>query len=213
MIHLWEDKGKSWSAIVWPKLIAVIPECVWPGMTYCIEQMVSSVSPFYHNCAKSFTYLNRLDVCSLRPRNIWGTEAFPQINQSLIILGYVQIGDLPVRDGVIDYQAISMAAQHKGFMENFFLIYASLQTKLKPYLGCESHPLDFPTHLPMIAKRLLQVERQSLISLSAWEVILGHEISFEHQQRSFLEMIHHCKLISFMRSISRFCITSWPLLL
>ena len=147
IICLWEDRGKLWSVIVWPKLIADVPECVWPGMTYCTEQIVGSVSPFYCNCAKSFTYLNRLDVHSLRPRNIWGTEAFPQINQSLITLGYIQIGDLPIRDGIIDYRVISMAAQHMGFTENFFLLHAFLQTKLKPYLGCESHPLDFPMHL------------------------------------------------------------------
>ncbi len=112
-------------------------------------------------------------MCLLRPKNIWGTEAFAQINWSLITLGYVQIGDLPIRDGVIDYWVISMAAQYKGFTENFFLICASLQTKLKLYLGCESQLLDFPMYLPRAAKRLLQVERQSLLSLSTWEVILG----------------------------------------
>ncbi len=84
----------------------------------------------------------------MKLRNIWGTEAFPRINQSLITLGYVQIGNFPIRDGVIDYQAISIAAQ-------------------------------------------------SLISLSPWEVTLGHEILFEHKQRSFLEMIHHCKINKF----------------
>ncbi len=113
------------------------------------------------------------------------------------MLGYVQIDDILTRDGVIDYQVISIATQHRGFTENFFLLCASLQTKLKPYFGCESHPLDFPLYLPRIAKKLLQVERQSLISLSPWEVTLGHEISFEHQQKSFLEMIDHCKINKF----------------
>ena len=73
----------------------------------------------------------------------------------------------------------------------------SLQEKLKPYLESPIQEISFPEHLSCIAKKLLLVERQHLVSLTKWEIILEQTISFDEQQQAFHNMIHVCKINKF----------------
>ena len=93
-------------------------------------------------------------------------ELVPKANKSLITLGYIQIGDLLTMGGMLDYRTIQIRAQQHGIMDDLFLICTSLQEKLKPYFNSAVHELSFPTHLPNIAKKLLLMERQHLVSLA-----------------------------------------------
>ena len=106
MCHLWEDKGQTWSQWIWPQLICKIPMDIIPGMTFCAEHLVQHLTPFYQGIVHNYTYLNRLDVWLDRSRNIWATELVPSVNRPLITAGFVQIGDLPFDDGVINYRKI-----------------------------------------------------------------------------------------------------------
>ncbi len=45
----------------------------------------------------------------------------------MVALGYIEIADLPLRDGIIDYKLIKQTAQHAGHNENLFLLCSVLQ--------------------------------------------------------------------------------------
>ncbi len=125
-------------------------------------------------------------------------ELFPGMNKHLIILGIVQIGDIPTVGNIIDLHTIQYRAQQVGITEDFFLICSTLQSKLKPYLRCVTQEGTFPDHLSQIAKKLLLVEHQTIVSLLGWELFLGLDIGFDEQQQAFHNMLHNCKYTKFL---------------
>ncbi len=49
MMHLWEDKGQSWSVFGWSQVTSVIPEVLLPGLHKCMEQLLAKLPSFYTN--------------------------------------------------------------------------------------------------------------------------------------------------------------------
>ncbi len=127
-----------------------IPKQIVPGMTACVEHLNLQISPFYQQILCSYVYLNQLDVCADKPRNIWTMELFPGVNKHLITMGIVQIGDIPTRGNIIDLHGIQYRAQQMGITEDFFLICSALQSKLKLYLGCIIQEGIFLDHLSWV---------------------------------------------------------------
>ena len=128
-------------------------------------------------------------------------ELFPGVNKHLIMMGIVQIGDIPTRGNIIDLHSIQYRAQQMGITEiteDFFLICSSLQSKLKPYLGCVVQEGTFLEHLSWVAKKLLLIEYQTIVNLSGRELSLGLNIGFDEQQQAFHNMIHNCKYTKFL---------------
>ncbi len=60
--------------------------------------------------------------------NIWLTNDYPRINYAMARNGFVQIGDLPVQGGVIDFRDVQHKLQLAGINENIFLQCAALLT-------------------------------------------------------------------------------------
>ena len=166
MEYIWLDKGRSWSCWTWHKITETIPEQIILGMTACSEHLIQQISPFYQQILHSYAYLNQLDVCVDKPRNVWAMELFPGVNKHLITLGIVQIGDIPMKGNTIDLCNIQYRAQQIGITEDFFLICSALQSKLKPHHRCLIWEGAFLDHLSRITKKLLLVEHQTIVNLS-----------------------------------------------
>ncbi len=47
--HLWNDKGQSWSAFVWPQVLSVIPGPLMPGMSFVSDAWIQNLDPFYQD--------------------------------------------------------------------------------------------------------------------------------------------------------------------
>ncbi len=80
--------------------------------------------------------MNGLNEVPDAQRNIWATSYYPKINKCMVALGYVEIVDLPLKDGVIDYKLIQQTAQHTGYDKNLFLLCSALQHIYSLRLGC-----------------------------------------------------------------------------
>ncbi len=127
MLQLWEDKGQIWSVFAWREVISLIPAVIIPGLHKCTEQLLSGIAPFYANVIQSYGYVNSLHMDSDLQWNIWATDKYPKINKCMIVLDFVEVADLPITAGLLDYKAVQMKAQHTGFSENLFLLCSALQ--------------------------------------------------------------------------------------
>ncbi len=108
MIRLWKDNRTSWSFFAWQSITKVIPKVVILGITECAEHIVSKIPPFYAGVIRAFAYINCLDVSVSKQSNIWTTTSSPKVSQMLVDVGYIEVGDLPVVNGVLDCRSVQM---------------------------------------------------------------------------------------------------------
>ncbi len=109
--------------------------------------------------------------------------------------GFVQIGDLPVQGGVIDFRAVQYKLQLAGINENIFLQCAALQQIYGPRLGCSKAVITFPVHLDSSSKKLIRMQHQHYIPMTKWSLVLQCTISWEDMLKGFKQMIKLCKII------------------
>ncbi len=196
MCHLWEDKGYTWSVFAWKWITSIYPEQIFPGMVACHDGLLNKIPSFYASVLRAFALINCLKVSVKYLCNIWASSEYPGISVPMVMAGYIEVGVLPVLNGILDFQTIQQRVQAMGFMDNIFLLYSSLQMKFKLQLGRPCSMGTFPCQIYKEAKKLLQTERQFLFDLSQWELLLG-PISFVQQQNAFKGMLHSCKIIKF----------------
>ncbi len=127
MLQIWEDKGQTWLVFAWDEITSLVPVIILPGLQKCTEQLLSKMCPFYAGVIRSFGYVNGLHLAPDVQHNIWATNKYPKINRCMVVLDIVEIADLPVTAGLLDYKAVQMKAQYMGFSENLFLLYSVLQ--------------------------------------------------------------------------------------
>ena len=132
----------------------------------------------------------------------------------MVEVGYVEVGDLPLLHGAIDYRMVQQKLQSVGFIDNVFLLCVALQSKFHLILGRPPSNRVFPVNLHKEAKGLLHVERQHLFDLVQWEVRLGI-IDFPMQQMAFKMMLHQCKITKFFEINFKIfhCILATPALI
>ena len=152
---------------------------------------------FYAGMLRS--YVNRLNVTATpgQQRNIWGTDTYHSINVAMIKSGFVEVADLPIVNGVIDYCQIQYTLQQQGYRENVFLLCAALQTKFKLVLGCLKSDRAFPLYLQIGSKKLLKIQQSIIINYSTWELALGIQIELAEIWKSFKSMLKKCKVTKF----------------
>ncbi len=109
-------------------------------------------------------------------------------------LDIVEVADLPVKAGLLDYKMVQMRAQHMGFSENLFLLCSVLQQIFSLQLGCLKSTRTFPNTLNKESKRLLQIQRQKFISMTNWSLILQQEIAWDRCIKAFRVNIQGCKI-------------------
>ena len=73
----------------------------------------------------------------------------------LVDIGYVEVGDLPVVNGVLNYRSIQMWVQQAGFAINVFLQCAAIQKIFGSRLGEDKSSRTFPLGLDHQVKKLL----------------------------------------------------------
>ena len=112
----------------------------------------------------------------------------------MVSQGFVQIRDLPVRDGVIDFRAIQRMLQLPGVNENIFLQCAALQQIYGSRLECPKSMITFPVHLDLTLKKLIWMQHQKFVSIAKWSLILQCPISWEDILKGFKQMVKLCKI-------------------
>ncbi len=98
----------------------------------------------------------------------------------MVEVGYIEVGDLPLLHGAINYRTVQQKLQVAGFVDNVFLLCAALQSKFHLILGRPISDRVFPINLYKEAKKLLHVERQYLFDLAQWEIRL-RTVGFQMQ--------------------------------
>ncbi len=133
----------------WTWITQVFPVEIIPGLTMCKESLLKGIPLFYVAILRSFAYVNRLNGSANvgQQRNIWGTEAYPRVNLPMIACGFVEVADLPINNGLLDYRRVQYTLQQHGYRENIFLLCVVLQSKFKLALGCLPSERQFPLHL------------------------------------------------------------------
>ena len=104
-------------------------------MVACHDGLLQRIPSFYASVLRAFALINQLKVSVEYPCNIWASSEYPGISIPIFMVGYIEVGDLPVVGSVLDFWAIQQRVQAMGFMDNVFLLCASLQTKFKLQLG------------------------------------------------------------------------------
>ncbi len=129
MIHLWKDKGQTWSCFAWPSVLRVFPEVLLPGLTKCREDYLQKLLAFYTEILRAYAEVNRLNVSGEagQQKNIWASELYPGISRAMIEVGFVEVADLQVLGSVLDYCEVQRHVQASGSAENVFLLCVALQ--------------------------------------------------------------------------------------
>ena len=161
-----------------------------PGLTRCVEQIINKLPVFYTAVIQSYGYVNGLNDAPDVQRNIWVTSYYPKINKCMVALGYIEIADLPLKDGIIDYKLIQQTAQHAGHDENLFLLCSALQQIYQLRLGCLKSSRTFPADLSKSAKKLPRIQRQKFVSVMNWSLILGQNIEWDKCLKAFKTNLH-----------------------
>ncbi len=127
MIHLWKDKGQTWSCFAWPSVLRVFPEVILPGVTKCRD--LQKLPAFYAEILRAYTQVNRLNVSGEagQQKNIWASELYPGISQAMIEAGFVEVADILVLNGVLDHHEVQRCIQLSGSAKNVFLLCVALQ--------------------------------------------------------------------------------------
>ena len=115
----------------------------------------------------------------------------------MVALGYVEVVDLPLKDGVIDYKLIQQTAQHAGYDENLFLLCSAIQHIYGLRLGCLKSSRTFPTDLGKSAKKLLKIQRQKFVPIMNWALVLGQNIEWDKCFKAFKINLHQCRINKF----------------
>ncbi len=123
--------------------------------------------------------------------------SYPKISQTLVDIGYIEVGDLPVVNGVLDYRSVQMQVQEAGFATNIFLQCTALQKIFGSRLGEDKSSRTFPLELDCQVKKLLQQQRQTFVSMAKWEISIGESILWDESLLSFNHLLKQCKLTKF----------------
>ena len=76
----------------------------------------------------------------------------------MIAANYVEIGDLPTVNGVIDFETVRTRLNDIGYRQDFFVICSALQKKFALRLGCPVIQRIFLGHLKDIVKSVLALQ-------------------------------------------------------
>ncbi len=79
------------------------PSVLLAGITCCTENLLAKLELFYVSMICSFAYVNSINLESDIQWNILATKQYPKINSCMIALDYVEVADLLVVGGVLDY--------------------------------------------------------------------------------------------------------------
>ena len=143
---------------MWPDVVKIFPSVILPGITYGAENLLAKLELFYAGVIHSFTYINSLNLESDIQHNIWVTKQYPKVNWYMVALDYVEVADLPVIDGILDYHCIQMKAQPCGYSENLFLLCSTIQKIFGSQLGGVKSTRTFPLYLEHTVKKLLKIQ-------------------------------------------------------
>ena len=119
MVHLWQDKGTTWSCLAWPQVLSVFPEVTIPGLRHCSEGLLNKLSAFNAAMVRSFALVNGYNAWVERQNNIWFTPEYPGVSYPMVVAGYVEISDLPLVNDVIDFQAVRTKLLDMGYQWDF----------------------------------------------------------------------------------------------
>ncbi len=78
---------------------------------------------------------------------------------------YVEMGDLPTVNGVIDFATVRTKLLGMGYRQDFFMICSALQKRFALRLGCPVTQRAFPNHLKGNVKSVLALQRQHFIDV------------------------------------------------
>ena len=157
----------------WQWITQYFPDATLPGMVGYSEQLLKRIPNFYTEVLKAFAMVNHLNICPTHPSNIWASVEYPGVFCPMVEVGYVEVGDLPLLHGTIDYRTVQQKLQSAGFIDNVFLLSIALQSKFHLVLGRLPSDRVFPVNLHKEAKKLLYMERQHLFDLVQWEIRLS----------------------------------------
>ncbi len=176
MQHLWKDKGATWSVYIWNQVLASIPEAVIPGMTYVSDAWICDWDPFYQDIIRAFVNLNVL-ACGVPldkqlPKNLWACQENRVINIPLVKAGIVEVVDLPLVHGTVDFHQLQDLSKAQGSKQSVFLIASALQNKFKSWFHIPVSDRNLQMEPIKKIKTILHMSNWKQSTLTKWEVAL-----------------------------------------
>ncbi len=133
---------------VWPDALKSIPASLWLGLTWVKESWIGHLDPFYQGIFHAFAIVNRLYVDKfpnpLPQQNLWACMLNKRINKPLVKAGIVEVGDLPLINGTIDWCKLQSQLQLNGYNYSVFLTASLLQEQFHFKLGWPVSQKLFP---------------------------------------------------------------------
>ncbi len=128
MLQIANSQEESWTFHAWSQLTQVVPGAVIPGMRTLLDLSKACLDPFYKQVLTSFVLLNDKIIGlsgSEIPRNLWSVHCNLRINKAFVMVGYVQVSDLPLLEGSVDWKLVqaNLWSQKGGT----FMVCAALQ--------------------------------------------------------------------------------------
>ncbi len=118
MIRLWEDKGQTWLCFAWQTVLVVYLLPILARLAKCKDILLKAIPKFYADVLRAFAEIYRLSVQGEtgQQRNIWASTEYPGVSKCMIEADVIEVADLPVKDGVIDYKCVQQKVQQTGFL-------------------------------------------------------------------------------------------------
>ncbi len=108
-----------------------------PGMSFVSNAWIQNLDPFYQDAIWSYAHLNCIarvvPLDNLLPQNIWACHENKTINHPLVHAGIIEVSDLPLQNGSVDYSVLQSLSIQQGSKQSVFLLSIALQQKFKSY--------------------------------------------------------------------------------
>ncbi len=176
MVWLWNDEGKTWSGFAWQQVLTDIPWVVIPGLIYISDAWMKDWDPFYQDVFWAYVQLNVM-ACSfptetILPKNVWACWENKVLNLPLIKAGIIEVADLPLTNGSIDYNKLQELSCEQGSRQSVFLMAVSLQEKFKSWFHIPALDRQLPLEPIKKVKNIIHNNSWQPSTLTKWEIAL-----------------------------------------
>ena len=140
------------------------------------DAWIQNLDPFYQDPIQSYVHLNciarAVPLDNLLPQNIWACHENKMINYPLVHAGIIEVSDLLLQNGSVDYSVLQNLSIQQGSKQSVFLLSISLQQQFKSYFHLSHLDGTLPLEIFKKAKNIIRHHSWWPCTLTKWEIVL-----------------------------------------
>ena len=102
--------GEQWAVWAWAQITSMIPASLMPSLRW-VQDFSDKMDPFYWSVLSSYAHVNNILLAKTTqldaPRNLWAVPMNKTINIDFVNAGLIEVGDLPLLNGLIDVAQVT----------------------------------------------------------------------------------------------------------